>query len=555
MTAKIAQFSRGKKIPFGEWSDSIDREFPEIIEHDEISKAATEFSLCVRHSLRDQRKKIGQNQADVAKAMGVTQPYISKIEGNSCIDVGLTTIYRFAHALHLEPRFGYVKDGFIEHDFANDREIRCVSDTRFYRHVEACYENAPAILTKFGSTLKGAERQAELRKGEDCIYIERILAPTRAIVGGKETILACGGNYLGMNYDSQCIESGIKALQYFGAGPNGSRITKGYYALHKMLEHDLAEFLNKDHVLLFPTGYMASMATISSLCGEGDIVFLDQESHASSYDGCKLSLAETRIFKHNDPDSLRRKLERCEKEGLSDRPKLVVLEAIYNGAGDKVKLKEFVSLRDQYEFSILLNESHAFGVLGSSGRGLAEEAGVEDKVDFIVGSFAKAFGAVGGFAAAAHPMFEMLRFASRQYLFTTPLSPSAVAMIAEALKQVREVPKIRQTMKRNSKKLHRRLQDVNVKILSEPGGPLVTVLLPDEIEATGAWLKLLENGVYVDLCCPPDSPFRTKMLRCSVSAAHSSDDIKKIGRAFMVVFGERTDGNSLSQSRGMRNYA
>ncbi|HLF21464.1 MAG TPA: aminotransferase class I/II-fold pyridoxal phosphate-dependent enzyme, partial [Aestuariivirga sp.] len=225
---------------------------------------------------------------------------------------------------------------------------------------------------------------------------ERILSPTRAIINGRETILAGTNNYMGITFDADCIAAGKAALDEFGTGTTGSRIANGTYALHRELEDELARFLGRRHCIVFTTGYQANLGMLAGLAGPNDTIFLDADSHSSIYDGCTLSGARLVRFRHNDAADLERRLKRGGDDGGG---RLVVLEGIYSMMGDRAPLADFVAVKRRHPFQLLVDEAHSFGVLGPNGRGLADEAGLEAECDFIVGTFSKSIGAIGGFGA------------------------------------------------------------------------------------------------------------------------------------------------------------
>jgi 8-amino-7-oxononanoate synthase len=354
---------------------------------------------------------------------------------------------------------------------------------------------------------------------------ERIISPTRAVINGRETILAGTNNYMGITFDEDSVAAGQQALAEFGTGTTGSRIANGSYALHTQLERELAKFLGRKHCIVFTTGYQANLGMMSGLAGPKDTIFLDADSHSSIYDGCTLSGAKLVRFRHNDADDLARRISRSEGE---EGGRLVVVEGIYSMLGDRAPIKEFVALKKEVGFQLLSDEAHSFGVLGPHGRGLADEAGVEDDVDFIVGTFSKSIGAIGGFGAGNHPMFETLRYAMRPYMFTASSSPASVATSLAALRKLAAEPERRQRLRENSARLHAGFRSLGLDLGCNEVSPVIAVKCADEVSTIGMWNALLEAGVYVNIALPPGTPNRLCLLRCSVSAAHSVDDIDRI---------------------------
>lgn len=361
---------------------------------------------------------------------------------------------------------------------------------------------------------------------------ERILSPTRAIINGRETILAGTNNYMGITFDADCIAAGKAALDEFGTGTTGSRIANGTYALHRELEDELARFLGRRHCIVFTTGYQANLGMLAGLAGPNDTIFLDADSHSSIYDGCTLSGARLVRFRHNDAADLERRLKRGGDDGGG---RLVVLEGIYSMMGDRAPLADFVAVKRRHPFQLLVDEAHSFGVLGPNGRGLADEAGLEAECDFIVGTFSKSIGAIGGFGAGDHPLFETLRYAARPYMFTASPSPTSAATAAAAVRKLAAEPKRRERLRDNSHHLHAAFKSLGLELGCDRASPVIAVKCSDEISTIAMWNALLAAGVYVNIALPPGTPGKLCLLRCSVSAAHTPEDIDRIIELFSQV--------------------
>jgi len=384
-----------------------------------------------------------------------------------------------------------------------------------------------------------AERHARMMAmGVNAVGLtnDKILSPTRAMINGRETILAGTNNYMGITFDADCIKAGQQAMAEFGTGTTGSRIANGSYALHKELEAELGLFLNRKHCIVFTTGYQANLGMISGLAGPKDTIFLDADSHSSIYDGCTLSGAKLVRFRHNDATDLDKRLTRSEGE---EGGRLVVVEGIYSMLGDRAPLADFVAVKKKHGFQLLADEAHSFGVLGPHGRGLADEAGVEDDIDFIVGTFSKSVGAIGGFGAGNHPLFETLRYAMRPYMFTASSSPASIATSIAAIKKLAAEPERRDRLRANSARLFAGFKGLGLDMGCDTVSPVIAVKCADEVSTIAMWNALLEAGVYVNIALPPGTPNKLCLLRCSVSAAHSFDDIDKIIALFGKVVASR----------------
>ena len=228
---------------------------------------------------------------------------------------------------------------------------------------------------------------------------EKLLSSTEAIVNGHKVILAGTNNYLGLTFEPECMEAAKKAIDELGTGTTGSRMANGTFAEHVALENELATFFDRKHAIVFSTGYAATMGMGSTLAGPGDVIVLDADSHASIYDGVRLGGADVIRFRHNDPADLEKRLRR-----LGDRidNTLIIVEGIYSMMGDQAPLAEIAEVKRKYGGMLLVDEAHSLGMLGDHGRGVAEAAGVEDDVDFIVGTFSKSLGAIGGYCVSNH---------------------------------------------------------------------------------------------------------------------------------------------------------
>jgi 8-amino-7-oxononanoate synthase len=391
------------------------------------------------------------------------------------------------------------------------------------------------LLDKHTGIIERRDRMLQLGVNAMGPVNDKILSPTRAIINGKETILAGTNNYMGMTFDQSCIDAGKSALDEFGTGTTGSRVANGNYAMHKSLEKELATFLNKKHCIVFTTGYQANLGMMSGLAGPRDTIFLDSDSHSSIYDGCTLSGAKLVRFRHNDATDLDKRMARSED---NEGGKLVVLEGIYSMLGDRAPLKDFVEVKKKHGFQLLVDEAHSFGVLGPNGRGLADEMGVEDEADFVVGTFSKSVGSIGGFGAGDHPLFEVLRYAMRPYLFTASSSPATIATSLQAVKVLAKEPERRDRIRANSERLFAGFKNLGFDMGCDVVSPVIAVKCKDEISTIKMWNAILQAGVYVNIALPPGTPNRLCLLRCSVSAAHTLDDIDKI----IDIFGKVVKG-------------
>lgn len=363
------------------------------------------------------------------------------------------------------------------------------------------------------------------------VVMEDIISETEAVIGGRRTILAGTNNYMGMTFHEEAVEAAKKALDDFGTGTTGSRSLNGTYASHKKLEETIADFYGMKHCMVFSTGYQANLGMISALGGKGDYIIIDADSHASIYDGCSLSNADIVRFKHNDVDNMERRLKRLPE----DAGKLVVIEGIYSMLGDAAPVKELLEVAKKYGCMTLVDEAHSMGFCGENGRGVAEELGVEHLVDFYVGTFSKSVGTVGGFAVSNHPKFDVLRFVSRPYIFTASPPPSVVASATKAIEAIKRGSNRRAHLWENARRLHAGLKKAGFDLCTDKAeSPIIAVHLPDAMIGTRFWEQLIMEGVYVNMAAPPATPAGMFLMRVSVCAQHSTEQIDEIIKRFNI---------------------
>ncbi|MBV1918538.1 MAG: aminotransferase class I/II-fold pyridoxal phosphate-dependent enzyme [Sphingomonadaceae bacterium] len=386
--------------------------------------------------------------------------------------------------------------------------------------------HASDLFSKFDDII--AMREDLLASGvEDPfnLVMERVLSPTVAVCNGRETILLGTYNYMGMTFDPEVVAAGKDALDRFGSGTTGSRVLNGTYIGHRQVEDALREFYAMDHAMVFSTGYQANLGIIATIAGKGDYIVLDIDSHASIWDGCKMGDAEVVPFKHNDIDAMERRLRRI-PDGAG---KLVVLEGVYSMLGDIAPLKEMIAVAKKYGAMVLVDEAHSMGFMGPNGRGVAEDQGVLDQVDFVIGTFSKSVGTVGGFCVSNHPKFEVLRLVCRPYVFTASLPPSVVATAATSIRKLMHGKNKRAHLWENSRVLHKGLKDRGFQLgTDEPQSAIIAVLMPDLEKGAAMWEALLHEGLYVNLARPPATPANMTLLRCSLCAEHSAEQVKAV---------------------------
>jgi len=385
-----------------------------------------------------------------------------------------------------------------------------------------------SLLDKYDKVSARHQRLLSFGRDPFNICMDRIVSATEAVINGRDVILVGTNNYLGLTFDPDCVAATADAVTREGTGTTGSRIANGTYASHRGLEQAIAGFLGRSAAMVFPTGYQANLGILAGLAGPEDTILLDADSHASIYDGCRLSGAKLVRFRHNSPEDLDKRLSRL-SGGTGGT--LVVVEGIYSMLGDQAPLNEFVDVKRRHGVELLVDEAHSLGVFGERGRGLVESAGVEEDVDYVVGTFSKSLGAVGGFGASDHPAFERLRYTSRPYMFTASSSPSTIATAMAALDKIQSRPELRQQLWQNARTLYDGLKDLGFTICAETSA-IIALKMPSEAAAVYMWNALMEAGVYVNLALPPGTPDGSSLLRCSLSAAHTPAQVQRICEIF-----------------------
>jgi 8-amino-7-oxononanoate synthase len=357
--------------------------------------------------------------------------------------------------------------------------------------------------------------------------IERVLGPGEVVIRGRPTLMFGSNNYLGLTMHPDVVAAAQRAAAEYGTGTTGSRTANGTFVLHEDLERAFADWFGKRHALIFSTGYQANLSLIGGLCGPGDVILIDSDSHASIYDATRQTASQVVGFRHNSPESLRKKLDRL---GPADRNRLVVCEGLYSIRGDVAPLREIADVCRTYGAYLLVDEAHSLGTYGPTGLGCAEDQGVLDLVDFVVGTFSKSLAGIGGVCVSDHDELRALHFLARAYVFTASGSPSNVASVGAALGVIRRHPDIRERLWANTRQLRRGLLEIGYAI-GETESPIVPLLTGDEERTVALWDRLLASGLYVNIILPPGCPQNECVLRASCSAAHSAE---QVGRALDI---------------------
>jgi 8-amino-7-oxononanoate synthase len=352
---------------------------------------------------------------------------------------------------------------------------------------------------------------------------------------GAARIMLGSNNYLGLTGDERVMKGAEDALHTYGTGLTGSRFLNGTIPLHLELEQGIAEWMGTEDALVFTTGHQANVGTLGTILGPGDTVIADSGDHASILDGCLLSRAKLRPFRHNRLDKLAKQLERSDDDGGGV---LVVVDGVFSMEGDVAPLPEICDLVAKHGARLMVDEAHGAGVLGARGAGASELLGVEDRVDLRMGTFSKSLASCGGFIAGDAEVIDFLRFSSRAFMFTASAVPAAVGAAAAALKIVRseEGRELMAQVLVNAEHLRSGLRERGFKTIDHPiGTPVIPVLVEDDWKAALLWKALYEAGVYVNVAIHPAVPPGGALLRTSVMATHTAETIDQALDTFASV--------------------
>ncbi len=341
-----------------------------------------------------------------------------------------------------------------------------------------------------------------------------------ALRDGRRLLMLGSNDYLGLTHDPRVKSAAMAAIDRYGSSSCGARINNGTTTLHQRLEEKLAELKSVASVVVFSNGFLAMLGAIISLVDEGDVVFCDQENHASLVDGCRLCAGETRIFRHNDTAHLEELLGQYEPA----TGKLIVVDGVFSQTGKLAPLPQLVELARRYGARLMLDDAHGTGVLGARGHGTAEHFGLQGQVDLVGGTFSKALGAVGGFLGSSRDVMDFIRYRCRPHLFTAAPPVSVVASVLTAIEIVDREPERRERMWRNVRLLREGLLAAGFDV-PESATPITPVVIGDSRETLRLAAQLEQAGIFVNPILPPAVPRRTARLRLTPTAAHTEADI------------------------------
>lgn len=356
---------------------------------------------------------------------------------------------------------------------------------------------------------------------------------TEVIINGKEVLMFGSNSYLGLTNHPKIKEASQKAIEKYGTGCAGSRFLNGTLDIHLELESRLASYVGKESAVLFSTGFQVNLGVISCLLDRNDYLILDEYDHASIIDGSRLSFSRSIKYAHNDMNDLRAKLSRLPE----DAAKLIVSDGIFSMEGDLVNLPEMVKIADEFGANIMMDDAHSLGVIGFNGAGTASHFNLTDKVDLIMGTFSKSLASLGGFIAADDDTIEFIKHRARSLMFSASMPPAAVASVIAALDIIEAEPERIDKLWANTNYAKKLLLDAGFEI-GHPESPILPIYIRDNEKTFLITNILQENGIFVNPVVSPAVPSDASLIRFSLMATHSFEQIEKAIDKLKLAFKE-----------------
>lgn len=356
---------------------------------------------------------------------------------------------------------------------------------------------------------------------------------SRAVMNGREVIMAGSNNYLGLTNDPRVQEAAQAAISKYGTGCTGSRFLNGTLDLHLELEARLAAFMRKEACVLFSTGYMTNQGLIQAVAQRGDVIFSDKDNHACILAGQQVSAAETIRYRHNDLEHLRTFLARTSEE-RPEAGKLIVTDGVFSMSGTLAKVPELVELAEEFGAALMLDDAHAVGVIGDGGRGSASVFGLEDRADLTTGTFSKSFSSLGGFAVGDRTVIEYVRHTASTHIFSASMPPSAVATVLACLDILETEPERLDRLAEISDYMRNGYRALGFDVWASQT-PIIPVVIGEMYRCFAFWKDLLEAGVFANAVIPPAVPKGQSLMRTSYMATHTNEELDRILGAFETV--------------------
>jgi 8-amino-7-oxononanoate synthase len=360
---------------------------------------------------------------------------------------------------------------------------------------------------------------------------------TEVVMNGQKVLMLGSNSYLGLTNDPRIKEAVEIAVRKYGSGCAGSRFLNGTLDLHIQLEQELAHVMNKEAVLLYSTGFQVNLGVASTIVGKDEYILADKANHASLVEGCRLSLGKTLRFAHNDMEALARRLEQLPHAA----GKLVIVDGVFSMEGDIIKLPELVRLAKKHNAAVMVDDAHGIGVLGKNGSGTASHFGLEEDVQLIMGTFSKSLASLGGFIAGDASTIDYLKHNSRTLVFSASMSPANVAAVLAALRIMVDEPERIQQLWKNTERMKQGLLSLGFH-LGDSETPILPVYVNDLLKTFQFCKRLEQEGVFVNPVVSPGVPVGQELLRVSLMATHTFDQIdtalerfQKVGRELGII--------------------
>ncbi len=376
-------------------------------------------------------------------------------------------------------------------------------------------------------------------------YFRQIVSKqgTEVEMDGHSVLMFGSNAYTGLTGDERVIEAGVKALRQYGSGCAGSRFLNGTLDIHVQLEKELAEFVGKDEALCFSTGFTVNSGVIPQLLTKDDFIIRDERDHASIIDGCRLSFAKNLHYKHNDMKDLERCLRRCPPQVV----KLIVVDGVFSMEGDLAKLPEIIELKHKYKnVVVMVDEAHGLGVFGKDGRGVCNHFGLTGEVDLIMGTFSKSLASIGGFIAADKVIINYLRHTARTYIFSASDTPAATASALEALHIIQKEPERIKALWDVTNYALERFREEGFEI-GDTESPIIPLYVRDVEKTFRVTARAFEEGVFINSVIPPACAPQDTLIRFSLMASHSKEEVDRAVKALTKVF--KKEGISLAKKK------
>ncbi len=347
------------------------------------------------------------------------------------------------------------------------------------------------------------------------------------VLGGRRLVMLGSNNYLGLTNDPRVKEAAMDAIRKYGSGCAGSRFLNGTLDLHVRLEQRLAEFMRQEAAVTFSTGFQVNLGAIACLVGKGDTVYLDKQDHACIIDGARLSFGDVKKFKHNDPNDLRRQM----RNDAEAKGRLVVIDGVFSMEGDIAPLPEIVAAAREFSAGVMVDDAHGIGVLGKTGRGTAEHFGLEHDVDLIMGTFSKSMASVGGFIAGNATVIDYIKHRARTLVFSAAPPPASAAAALATIEVMEREPERRERLWENTRFFSEGLRSLGLDT-GESRTPVVPVVVGEDLIALRMVHRLQEEGVFVNCVLSPATPPGRALIRTSLMATHTREQLARVLDAF-----------------------